>query len=228
MKSSWKKTFRRLAAGCSLFCATVYSSAMNYAYGAFDSASDPVYAASWAGTTNADTSPYGQLTAGANGGSGFNAWNFNSSYYWDFAHAGTGNWYNYNFNIHSIDAPTNINNNIGRAWDLGVVQYATGPDKFSLPRAGRGFQALQPGQRFSTTIDNPNTGNFDYKGYSWSLNSAPSVDTNSMGVNGNICYHASNCTPGVLPLPKSKISLFSVNAGAGNQWHLSDGVRTTS
>jgi hypothetical protein len=223
MKNTWTKTFRRLAAGCALFGASAFSSAMNYAYGAFDSASDPVYAASWDGITNSDSSPFGQLTAGDNGGTGFNPWNFNSSYYWDFAHGGTGNWYNYNFNIHVVDPPSNPNNNIGKAWDLGILQYGTAPDKFSLPRAARGFKALQPGDKFSTTIDNPNTGNFDYKGYSWSLNSAPSADGNGMGVNGSICYHNSNCNPGVLPLPKSKISLYSVNAGAGNQWHLSDG-----
>ena len=34
--------------------------------------------------------------------------------------------------IAAIDAP------VHRAWDLGVVQYASNPDKFSLPRAGRG------------------------------------------------------------------------------------------
>jgi hypothetical protein len=224
MKSSWRQTFRRLAAGCTLFSATIFSSAMAYAASAFDSASDPVYAASWDGITNSDVSPYGQLTAGDNGGFGFNAWNFNSSYYWDFAHGGTGNWYNYNFNIHAVDAPSNINNNIGKAWALGIVQYASNPNKFSLPRAGRGMSPLQPGETFSTTIDNPNTGNFDYKGYSFSLNSAPATDGSGRGVNGSICYHSSNCTPGVLPLPKSKLGLFSVNAGAGNQWHLSDGI----
>jgi hypothetical protein len=117
---------------------------------------------------------------------------------------------------------SNPNNNIGKAWDLGIVEYA--PGKFSLPRAGRGFAALQTGDKFSTTIDNPNTGNFDYKGYSFQLVSATGTDANAMGTDGNICYHASNCTPGIVPKPKNRLSLFSVNAGAGNQWRLSDGA----
>ena len=70
MKTSWTKTFRRLAAGCAVCGATMLSSAMNYAYGAFDSASDPVYAGAWDGITNADVSPFGPLTAGDNGGTG--------------------------------------------------------------------------------------------------------------------------------------------------------------
>jgi PEP-CTERM motif-containing protein len=234
MKNSWTQTFRRLAAGAIVAGATTFSSAMCYAINAFDSAADPVYTPAWNGIVNSDASPYGQISAGDNGGTGFNAWNFNSSYYYWFPVPPV--WYNYDQRIHAVDnglktgvAYSNINNDIGKAWDLGIVHYANRPNGdpiFTLPRAGRGFQTLQPGQTFSTIIDNPGDTSKAGAGLIVRLNSAPFVDANGMGLDGNICYHKSNCTPGVTPEPKERFGIYTSNTGAATEWRLSDGTST--
>src|SRR5262245_14738000 len=117
MKSSWKQTFRRLAAGCIISAGMAWSSAMCYAATlANDSASDPVYASSWEN--------------GQNGGTGFTAWNFESGYFWPYYKGGTNTFFPYDQRIHTIDDGqragsqfSNPFNNIGRSWAAATFHY---------------------------------------------------------------------------------------------------------
>jgi PEP-CTERM motif len=93
MKTSWTKTFRRLAAGCAVVGSSAFSSAACYAAVAMDNASDPVYADGW--------------QAGDNGGTGFTPWNFDT----DAGTTDPGN--------HYIDSSSPFNQ-IGTAWALGI------------------------------------------------------------------------------------------------------------
>jgi hypothetical protein len=212
MKNSWTKTFRRLAAATVVAGTTALSTAMCYAQLAFDSASDPVYNNGW--------------QAGDNGGFGFTPWNFDSAYYWPVASGGDGMWYPYNGNFHAIDDGlrtgthySNPFNNIGRAWDIGSIQYLHTPSgemRGSFPRAGRGFAPLQIGQTLKVVIDNPMDKAF-YKGYFIRLNGGTG------GVNGNICNGAgASCTPNApQPSPKMAFNIFEFSPPAGG-WTISD------
>jgi hypothetical protein len=211
MKSSWKATFRRLAAGCIISAGMAWSSAISYAVTlANDSASDPTYASGWA--------------AGQNGGTGFTAWAFESGYFWPYSNGGTNTFFPYDESLHTIDNGlqagsqfSNPFNNVGRSWTAATIHYADdqiGNPKLSLPRAGRGFPALQQGQTFSVTIDNPTERKY-FKGYSISLNG------NTNGQHGNICYgnrpcyyvpdpaHPGQYIAGAQPKPEIKIQVFN-------------------
>src|SRR5262245_227154 len=127
MRNSWTTTFRQLAAACAVAGATAVTSAMCYAQIAADSASDPVSADGW--------------QAGDNGGHGFTPWNFDSDTIFQILPG-----------IQDIDdglqTGTNPNsnpfNNIGRAWRIALPTPVGALG--GLPRAGRGFAPLQPGQ----------------------------------------------------------------------------------
>jgi hypothetical protein len=146
--------------------ATPWSSAMCYAQIASDSASDPVYADGWQGTTfNNDTGV--QDTVGDNGGFGFEPWNFDTD--WLFNPDPPDG-------LQAIDAGTTFNQ-IGTAWRLAK------PQDDHLPRAGRGFAPLQVGQTISIVFDNPTEQLFN-KGYFIRFNSRNGVTTGG----GNLCY----------------------------------------
>ena len=66
MKNSWTNFFSRLARTGAFLGATAMSSAMCYAYSAYDNAGDPAYTDGW--------------QAGDNGGFGFTPWNFDGTY----------------------------------------------------------------------------------------------------------------------------------------------------
>jgi hypothetical protein len=222
MRNSWTKTFRRLAAGAVVAGATAMSSAMCYA-NAYDDPNDPAYQADDANNGN-DGNPLNNTNgwvAGDNGGTGFTAWNFDSSYWW----YGDGNWYPYaNPGFKRIDdglgnsvVDSNPNNDIGKAWVVG--QTAVLKD---VNRAGRGFlQPLQIGQTFRIVIDNPTERPLGggYTGYFLKLNGG------SGGVNGNICSGSDmSCTPGDTTPAVTEMG-FNVFHGPGGDpggWHVDD------
>jgi hypothetical protein len=185
MKSTWRQTFRRLAAGCIISAGMAWSSAMSYAVTlANDNASDPVYASGWA--------------ADQNGGTGFTPWNFESGYFW----VAYQEFFPYDQNVHTIDDGlqggtqfSNPFNNVSRAWDAAIIQYGTRPNgspKLSLPRAGRGFSPLQPGQTLSVVVDNPTERKY-FGGYSIRLNGGTQGINGATGVHGNLCYGDRPC-----------------------------------
>jgi hypothetical protein len=229
MKNSWTKTFRRLAAGAIVAGATAFSSAMCYAQIAFDSAADPVYNDGWQGTVH---NPNGTvLSTGDNGGFGFTAWNFDANYWWYY----DGVFYPYNRGINAIDDGlqsglqfSNQYNNIGRAWDNGIVQYVhpNGSIRASFPHVGRGLASpLQVGQTLSMTIDNP-TERVYYKGFQLFLRGGTG------GVNGNHCNRDCSPTgnppsgPPYIPTNNSverlRLQIFNFTNCAGSQCDPSD------
>jgi hypothetical protein len=144
MKSSWSKTFRRLAVGCVVSGTVAWSSAMCFAVTlATDSANDAAYADGW--------------QDGDNGGTGFDPWDFDGSY------GGGGSIHEVDNGLQAGTANSSTFNNVGRAWRM--AQQSGG-----LPRAGRGFDPLQIGQTLSMVIDNPTARQF-FKGYIIRLNS---------------------------------------------------------
>jgi hypothetical protein len=163
---------------------------------AFDSASDPVYNNGW--------------QAGDNGGTGFTPWNFDAGYWWQ------GNVTAYDHpGFHAIDDGlksgthySNPFNDIGRSWAVGSPSNSDG-----APRYGRGFPALQIGQTFSVTVDNPTKRQF-YKGYFVQLNG------NSGGVNGNICNGGHSCTNGGTAV--NKLTLWRFEYFNYGVWKLGD------
>jgi hypothetical protein len=236
MRNTWRQLFRRLAAGGIICGSLAWSSAMCYAaIRASDTASDPVYADGWQGLTHApDGTPIGN---GDNGGFGFTStgWDFDSGYFWDYAHGGPNVFYAYNQNLHAIDdglkAGTQFSNpfnNVGRSWTAASIEYgvdAFGNPKLTLPRGGRGFSELLPGETFSVTIDNP-AERRHFKGYALRLNGGTG------GQHGSICYGNRPCYlvtdpahPGppqqwkttVVPKPKLNVQLFNFqNCAGGN------------
>ncbi len=203
MRKSWTQTFRRLAAGCVMFGATTFSSAMCYAINAFDSAADPVYADGW--------------QAGDNGGFGFTPWNFDSGYIFNgtnYVYAQAG--------FKAIDDGlqggthfSNPFNAIGRSWVLG-----TAPGDDGAPHVGRGFAPLQIGQTLEVTIDNPTVRQF-FKGYFVRLNGGTG------GVNGNIANlgYASSFPLGT-PVPKMAFTTFEYFTNG--QWSVNDAANTST
>src|SRR5262249_29538592 len=103
-------------------------------------------------------------------------------------------------------------NNIGKAWRIAL------PDSNGLPRAGRGFAPLQVGQTLSATIDNPTATQF-FKGYFIRLNGGTG------GVNGNICYGGSACSPGASPTEKMSFSTFEYFTNG--RWSINDAAGGT-
>jgi hypothetical protein len=196
MRNSWTQTFRRLAAACTVAGATAISSAMCYAQIASDSASDPVYADGW--------------QAGDNGGHGFTPWNFDSDTIFSILPG-----------IQDIDdglqTGTNPNsnpfNNIGQAWHIALPtpQGALG----GLPRAGRGFAPLQPGETLSMIVDNPTVRQF-FKGYFIRFSDGP----------GNICYGSTPCT--LMTSPSEKVSLSEFEYFSYGNWHVNDDAGGTA
>jgi hypothetical protein len=200
MKDSWRQFIRRLAAVSVVGGVTAWSSAVCYAVQlAFDSASDPVYADGWQGSTTDDSSGAPQTT-GDNGGFGFTPWDFDN----DPGRIG----------FHTIDSSSPFNN-LGTAWRLAV---GTGQDDIS--RAGRGFPALQPGQTLKVIIDNPTARQF-FKGYFVRFNTRLG---DSGG--GNICYGGEPCQPGTNPLPKLNVQRFEYNNNG--QWKIVNGSSPNS
>jgi hypothetical protein len=116
--------------------------------------------------------------AGDNGGFGFGPWNFDT----DTFVTDPG--------IQGIDN-ANPFNNIGTAWTLAL------PSTNGLPRAGRSFTPLRPGDRLSIVVDNPTQRQF-FRGYFIRFSDGP----------GNICYGGSACTPLTSPQEKVLVSTF--------------------
>ena len=188
MKNSWTKTFRRLAAACTVAGSTALSSATCYAAAAFDNASDPVYADGW--------------QAGDNGGSGFTPWNFDAGYIF------SGTNYTYATPLFAqIDDGlqggtqfSNPHNAIGRSWAIGASHQA---NEGSI-HIGRGF-SLGIGQTLKVVFDNPTHAVF-FKGYFIRLNGGTG------GTNGNICNMGYGCShpnfPDGYPVAKNNLSRF--------------------
>jgi hypothetical protein len=207
MKNSWRHYLRRLALASVVCGYTAWSAATCYAVQlAFDSADDPVYADGW--------------QTGDNGGTGFTAWNFDSSYFWPV----DGNWYAYsNPAFHAIDDGlqagthySNSFNNVGRSWAMGIAPDGDGP-----PRAGRGFDPLQIGQSLKVVFDNPTDRQF-FKGYFIRLSSTFDTDINGDPINGNICNGAgANCTPNGTP-PARKMYLSRFEYFDDGEWRIVD------
>jgi hypothetical protein len=134
--------------------------------------------------------------AGDNGGSGFTPWNFD-----------TDTIFMVTPGIQTIDS-TSPFNQIGTAW---TIANPTG----GLPRAGRGFPALEVGQTLNLVVDNPGVTSPFFKGYFIRLNG------NTGGVGGNICYGNMPCTSGASPVGKLNIRQF--NYGMPGRWDVVDG-----
>jgi PEP-CTERM motif len=200
MKTSWTKTFRRLAAGCAVAGSTALSSAACYAAIAFDSASDPVYADGW--------------QDGDNGGSGFTAWNFDARYN-GFGQYLTPGFKAIDDGLQSGTPLSSTFNNIGRAWTQGATPTDDGGN-----HVGRGF-SLGIGETLKVTIDNPTARQF-FKGYFVRLNGGTG------GVDGNICPGAGgtsvSCSPGGTPSPKLNIGTFEY--GTNGAWFVDDAVNS--
>src|SRR6478672_4250772 len=113
--------------------------------GATAYASAMSYAATLAFDTATDAAYDDGWQAGDNGGFGFGPWNFDT----DSFVSDPG--------IQKIDN-SNPFNNIGTAWTIAL------PSTNGLPRAGRGFAPLTPGERLSIVVDNPTMRQF-FKGY---------------------------------------------------------------
>jgi hypothetical protein len=173
MKNSWTRTFRRLAAACTIGGATAFASAMSYAATlAFDTATDAAYDDGW--------------QAGDNGGFGFGPWNFDGT----FTNNPAG----------GADLPDQGNqqttdifsapNDLGRAWTMfnhnGSAVGTPNPPQggTDISRAGRAIPgALQPGDTIHVVIDNPTERRF-FRGYTLRFNTG----------GANICYGGDNCS----------------------------------
>jgi hypothetical protein len=131
--------------------------------------------------------------AGDNGGFGFTPWDFAT----DTSFSVTPG----NQTINS----TNPFNNIGTAWTLSM------PDQQALPRAGRGFAPLTPGETLSMVVDNPTAEKF-FKGYFIRFTDGP----------GNICYGNTACTPGTTP--KERVRLQEFEYYTDGEWKVLDNV----
>jgi hypothetical protein len=217
MKNSWRHFIRRLAAVSVVGGVTAWSSAVCYAVQlAFDSASDPVYADGWQGSTTDDSSGAPQTT-GDNGGFGFEPWDFDTDTIYPVL---PGN-QTIDDGLRSGSPNSSQFNSIGKSWRMGLPTPVNGVG--GIPRAGRGFPALQPGQTLKVIIDNPTARQF-FKGYFVRF----STRMGDSG-GGNICYGGEPCEPGTNPLPKLNIQRFEyndngqwvvVNGGSPNSHHI--------
>jgi hypothetical protein len=179
-----------------------WSSSICYAQNSFDNALDTAYADGW--------------QEGDNGGSGFEPWNFDSSY---VTPGNPPSWHVYtNAEFHAIDDGlrdgtqySNPHNNIGRAWAMGNKAGSDG-----VVRAGRGFSPLAIGDTFSMTFDNPTRRAF-FNGYIIRLNGGTG------GMNGNICNKSNgfSCTPNA-PQPIEQIGLSRFEYFNYGEWNLYD------
>ena len=208
MKTSWRTTFRRLAAGCAVTGAMAWSSAMCYAVQvAHDIATNDAYKDNDSNNTN-DSNPANNTNGwaeGDNGGTGFEPWNFDT----DFLPVGG------EAAQHRMDGPpaaTSPFNQLGRAWAMMNRQTQSG----DVARSGRGFDPLQVGQTLRVIIDNP-TEEFYFRGYFVGLNSR-----NGEAGGGNLCYGGNPCTPGTSPVPKLGVNIFEFSNPPGD-WGVSDG-----
>ncbi len=208
MKKSWGQFFRRVAVTCMVTVAgsAAWSSAVCYAVGAYDDASDPAYSDGW--------------QAGDNGGTGFTAWNFDAGYIF----AGTN--YTYASPIYAqIDDGlqggtqfSNPHNAIGRSWAIGASHQ---PNEGAI-HIGRGFR-LGIGSTLEVVFDNPTSSPF-FKGYFLRLNGGTG------GTNGNICNVGYGCShpnfPDGYPVAKNNLSQFEYFSYG--QWGLDDAGGFTS
>jgi len=185
MKKSWAQFFRRVA----LVCAVTISGSS----AAWRSAM--CYAA-FASDLATDPVYADGWQAGDNGGFGFGPWNFDT----DSFVSDPG--------IQKIDN-SNPFNNIGTAWTIAL------PSTNGLPRAGRGFAPLTPGERLSIVVDNPTMRQF-FKGYFIRFNDGP----------GNICYGGSACTTGTSP--QEKVSLSTFEYFTNGRWSVNDNAGGTA
>jgi hypothetical protein len=189
MKDSWRSFCRRLAVTTVVSGSVAWSSAMCYATQlAFDSTDDPVYADGWQGSRTNNTTGLPEGPVGDNGGFGFEPWNFDTDW-----------WFYTSDGIHGIDDglkagtdsgtdSSSTYNDLGKAWR--IAHPATGDE--GLPRAGRGFPTLQPGQTFRVVVDNPLAGAF-FKGYFVRFNTRYGLPDH---IGGNICYGGQSPHPG--------------------------------
>jgi hypothetical protein len=142
MRRSWRSFFRRVAGVCFVCGATAWSSAMCFAQGAADSATDPVYADGW--------------QAGDNGGFGFGPWDFTGTY---------------NSPVGQTIDTTSRYNPFGTAWTLYNADAPPGPGMGTdIAQAGRAIPGnLQPGQTVSILLANPLQRRF-FRGYTVRFN----------------------------------------------------------
>jgi hypothetical protein len=243
MKSSWVQTFRRLAAGCIIGGSVAWSSAMCYAVQvAYDTSSDPVYADGWQGTLHDNVGNL--ITSGDNGGSGFTtAWDFDSGYWWPYnavfyPYAGQPDAHMTDNGLKSGTQFSNPFNDIGtpaingnnRTWVIarrsasegGGVQTTDG-----VPRAGRGFPALQTGQTLSVVVDTPAQLPPFNGGFWVQLNTNTQPINGATGQHGNICQGGRSCyyvnnpaapgtmRPGSNPKPALELMNWNYNGGFG-------------
>src|SRR4029077_17204332 len=175
---------------------------------AFDSASDPAYADGWQGATTDDTTG-DPLTTGDNGGFGFEPWSFDTDTIFQVLPG-----------IQAIDnglksggANSSPFNDIGKAWRMADPAVVGGVG--GLPRAGRGFPALQPGQTIKVVVDNPTAREF-FKVFFVRFNTRIGLPGS-----GNICYGSEPCQPGTNPLRKLVVQRFEYNDNG--QWVIING-----
>jgi hypothetical protein len=148
---------------------------------AYDDASDPVYADGW--------------DIGDNGGTGFTGWNFDGTSEEEPVQRRIDE------GLKTGALGSSVYNDIGRAWSVyNAVEEGFGGRR-DISRAGRGFAPLQVGQTLSVVVDNPTERRF-FRGYFVRLNG------NTGGVNGNICYGDTACTPGADPVSKMRFQMF--------------------
>jgi hypothetical protein len=148
MRKSWLSFFRRIAGVCFVCGATAWSSAMCYAQGAADSATDPVYADGW--------------QAGDNGGFGFGPWDFTGTYTSPVGQ--------------TIDT-TSRYNPFGTAWTLFNADAPGGPQDPPNPPTGTDIATagrrilgnLQVSQTVSIHLANPLQRSF-FRGYTVRFN----------------------------------------------------------
>ena len=149
--------------------------------GASDNASDPVYADGW--------------FEGDNGGTGFTPWNFDGTYDSTVQQR-------IDDGLGSGALGSSTYNDIGRAWSMfNPVEEGGGGGQRDIARSGRGFAPLQVGQTLKVVIDNP-TEQLFFRGYFVRLTGGTG------GVNGNICYNGTPCTPGAMPKQKMNFQMF--------------------
>jgi hypothetical protein len=170
MKSTWRQTFRRLAAGAVIVSSTAMSSAMCYAHSAFDAATDVVYNDGW--------------DEGDNGGTGFGPWSFDGTY--NTADPGQQAM---DDGLQTGTQTSSQHNNLGEAWTLfNPLGPTPGPepnDGTDIARVGRALPngGLHIGDTLSITVDNPTQRNF-FRGWTIKL----------LQGGANSCYAGDNCT----------------------------------
>jgi hypothetical protein len=169
MKSTWTKTFRRLAAGAVVVGSTAMYSAMCYAHSAADAATDVVYNNGW--------------DEGDNGGTGFGPWSFDGTY----TTADPGQ-QAMDDGLMSGTQTSSQHNQIGEAWTLfNPLGPTPGPepnDGTDIARAGRALPGdMHVGDTVTLTIDNPTERNF-FRGWTIKL----------LDGGANACYAGDNCT----------------------------------